>query len=109
MKHAGILLISFFSFSFFCEGQKPSRIELVHADVSEFDSEINPNNDRLIGHVEFRHEHAVMTCDSAYMNQKENNLEAFGNVRINQGDTTTLTGRHLLYFGDTRLAQMFDD
>lgn len=89
--------------------QKPSRIELLHADVSEFDSDINPGADRLIGKVAFKHENAVMTCDSAYLYKAENNLEAFGNVRINQGDTTTMTGKHLIYLGDTRLAQMFDD
>jgi lipopolysaccharide export system protein LptA len=89
--------------------QKPSRIELLHADVSEFDSEVNPGADRLIGNVSFKHENAIMTCDSAYLYKEQNNLEAFGNVRINQGDTTTMTGRHLIYLGDTRLAQMFED
>src|SRR6187401_1960889 len=70
-------------------GQKPSRIELQHADVIEFDEAINRNADRLIGHVSFKHEDAVMTCDSAYLYKNENNLEAFGSVRINQGDTVT--------------------
>jgi len=88
--------------------QKPSRIELVHADVSEFDNEINPGADRLIGKVVFRHENAVMSCDSAYLYKEANTLEAFGNVRINQGDSLTMTGKHLIYLGDSRLAQMSD-
>jgi len=89
--------------------QKPSRIELVHADVSEFDSEINPGADRLLGHVVFRHENATMSCDSAYLYKSANTLEAFGDVRINQGDSVTMKGKHLIYLGDTRLAQVFDD
>ncbi len=89
--------------------QKPSRIELVHADVSEFDNEINPGADRLLGKVVFRHENAVMSCDSAYLYKEANTLEAFGNVRINQGDSVSMTGKHLIYLGDSRLAQMFED
>jgi len=96
-------------FPLFLFAQKPSRIELLHADVSEFDNSINAGADRLIGHVAFKHENAVMTCDSAYLYKEQNNLEAFGHVRINQGDTTTMTGKHLIYLGDIRLAQMFED
>ena len=101
----------FFLFGIPCivNAQKPSRIELLHADVSEFDNSINAGADRLIGNVAFRHENAVLTCDSAYLYKEQNNLEAFGHVRINQGDTTTMTGKHLIYLGDTRLAQMFED
>jgi lipopolysaccharide export system protein LptA len=96
-------------FAGFTFAQKPSRIELQHADVSEFDAAINPNADRLLGHVSFKHENAIMTCDSAYLYKKDNNMEAFGHVRINQGDTVTVTGKHLIYTGNTRFAQMFDD
>jgi lipopolysaccharide export system protein LptA len=88
--------------------QKPSRIELVHADVSEFDNEINPGADRLLGKVVFRHENAIMSCDSAYLYKEANTLEAFGNVRINQGDSLTMTGKHMIYLGDSRLAQMYE-
>src|SRR5262245_11984976 len=93
----------------FAMAQKPSRIELVHADVSEFDNEINPGADRLLGKVVFRHENAIMSCDSAYLYKEANTLEAFGHVRINQGDSLTMTGKHLIYLGDSRLAQMFED
>lgn len=102
-------LTFFILLTFQTKAQKPSRIELLHADVSEFDNTINAGADRLIGNVAFKHENAVMTCDSAYLYKEQNNLEAFGHVRINQGDTTTMTGKHLIYLGDTRLAQMFED
>ncbi len=103
---SAVLLLTFPLFLF---AQKPSRIELLHADVSEFDNTINAGADRLLGNVAFSHEGAVMTCDSAYLYKEQNNLEAFGHVRINKGDTTTMTGRHLIYLGDSKLAQMFDD
>ena len=108
MVSKGFILI-FICFPLFLQAQKPSRIELLHADVSEFDNSINAGADRLIGNVAFRHEGAVMTCDSAYLYKEENNLEAFGHVFINQGDTTTMSGKHLVYFGDTRVAQMFEE
>ena len=102
-------LFLLYSIPCFTYAQKPSRIELLHADVSEFDNTINAGADRLLGNVAFRHENAILTCDSAYLYKEQNNLEAFGHVRINQGDTTTMTGKHLIYLGDTRLAQMFED
>lgn len=101
--------LSFLLLSFQSKAQKPSRIELLHADVSEFDNTINAGADRLIGNVAFRHENAVMTCDSAYLYKEQNNLEAFGNILIKQGDTMTLTGKRLIYLGDSRLAQVFED
>lgn len=105
-----IRLLLLFSLLFFHSGgQNIQRIELVNADVSEFDENINARATRLIGNVAFRHENAFMYCDSAYMYRDENRIEAFSNVRIRQGDTLQLTGKRLLYDGNTRYAQIFDD
>ncbi len=89
--------------------QKPEKIELVNADVSEFDEAINANATRLLGNVIFRHQNATMFCDSAYLYRNENRLEAFNNIKIKQGDSLDLTGKRLLYNGDTKMAQVFDD
>jgi len=59
---------------------------------------------RLIGNVILKHENALMYCDSALFNKANNSLEAFGNVRINEGDSITLTGDYLNYIGDERKA-----
>ncbi|HRH65300.1 MAG TPA: OstA-like protein [Bacteroidia bacterium] len=100
-----LLLCSFFPvFS-----QQIRKIEILNADVSEFDQSLNAKATRLIGNVAFRHENAVMYCDSAYLYRDENRLEAFHNIRITQGDTFTLTGKRLLYDGNTRQAQVFED
>lgn len=89
--------------------QEPKKIELLNADVSEFDQSINAKATRLLGNVAFKHENAIMHCDSAYLYQDENRLEAFQNIRITQGDTLTLTGKRLLYDGNTRQAQVFEN
>jgi lipopolysaccharide export system protein LptA len=89
--------------------EKPTRIELIHADSLNYDKDINQNIRRLIGNVEFKHENAIMKCDSAYMNPEANSMEAFSNIRINQGDTLSLTGKHLDYDGNTSLAVVTGD
>jgi lipopolysaccharide export system protein LptA len=89
--------------------QKPEKIELINADVSEFDQEKYANATRLLGNVIFRHQNATMYCDSAYLYRNENRLEAFNNIRIKQGDSLNLTGKRLLYNGDTKVANVFDN
>src|SRR5438105_2673273 len=113
MRKLFLFYLCIFSGNFFLtsfvSGQKPEKIELVNADVSEFDQALNARATRLIGHVIFRHEHAIMHCDSAYLYREENRLEAFNNIKIIQGDTLTLTGSRLFYDGNTRIAQVFDN
>ena len=104
-----VLLFLFCLLSASVYGQNVERIELVNADLSEFDESINSKATRLLGNVAFRHENTLMYCDSAYMYREENRIEAFSNVRINQGDTLQMTGRRLDYDGNTRLARIFED
>lgn len=98
------ILLSINSFA-----QRPERIEILNADVSEFDEEKNVKATRLIGNVIFRHQDATMHCDSAYLYRDENRLEAFNNIRIIQGDSLNLTGNRLLYDGNTKVAQVFEN
>jgi lipopolysaccharide export system protein LptA len=100
-----INLAVYFSIS----AQKPEKIELLNADVSEYDESVFANATRLLGNVRFRHQNVLMFCDSAYLYRDENRLEAFNNIRINQGDSLKLTGNRLLYNGDTRFAQVFEN
>ena len=57
----------------------------------------------LVGSVKYEHEGAEMECDSSIYHRDENSFEAFGNVRINQGDTIRLTGDQVSYQGGSRL------
>src|SRR4029077_14333167 len=83
------------------------RIEIVNVDSSIFDKERFGNVRVLYGNVRFKHEHVLMDCDSAYQYLDSNIIHAFSNVKINQGDTITLTGDRLFYNGDNALAQVF--
>lgn len=89
--------------------QKGQKIELVRADFQEFSAAIHPDAQRLLGDVVMRHEGVLMYCDSAYLYDKSNSLDAFGNVHIKQGDTLNLYGDRLEYRADTRTAEVFDN
>lgn len=59
---------------------------------------------RVINNVRFRHKGSILYCDLAIQNVASNLIQAYGNVKVVQGDTITVTGDTLLYYGDTRLA-----
>ena len=63
------------------------RVYLVHADVLHFDQFKNPDATILNGKVHFTHVGARLYCDSAYFYEASNSFEAFGHVRMYQGDT----------------------
>lgn len=50
------------------------------------------------------HEGIKMWCDQAYMYNKDNFVKGYGNVRITQGDTMTLTSKYAEYNGNTKFA-----
>jgi len=79
--------------------QESKKIEILNADNTYANSNIHPDYWRLIGNVSFIHNNALMTCDSAYHYTFENRMEAFGEIKINQGDSIILTGKKLTYFG----------
>jgi lipopolysaccharide export system protein LptA len=92
-------------------GQVPgkTRIEIVKAGVMSSDKDIAGGARRLIGDVIFRHQQAMLYCDSAWMHPATGNVDAFGHVRIVQGDTLTLTGRRLFYSDSLQRAQIYED
>ena len=85
---------------------KRNYVHLLHADVTKFNKQINPDVWVLIGDVAFRHDSMYMYYDSAYFYNRKNGLKAFGNVRMEQGDTLFLYGDYLDYDGDANLARV---
>lgn len=55
------------------------------------------------------HDGMVFHADSALLNQKRNDLTAFGHVKIEVSDTTTIFGDQLYYDGETRVLDIWDD
>ncbi len=85
-----------------------NKIELLGAKSLKFDKSLGVNAQRLIGNVRFKHKGALMYCDSAYLYDANNSLDAFGHVRIVQGDTLTMSSEKLFYDGNTQLVQVRD-
>ena len=87
-------------------GRSRQMVELLHSDYIVGDEENLPGVQIMRGNVNFKHDNALMYCDSAYFYKDENSLDAFSNVRIIQADTLFIYGDYLYYDGNTRLAQM---
>ena len=77
--------------------QTNKKIEILNADNTFANANKHPEYWRLIGNVSFKHNNAIMNCDSAHHYVNKNKMKAFGNVKINQGDSIILTGRNLTY------------
>lgn len=83
-----------------------TKVYLEHANTLSFDKEVRPDAQFLQGDVRFRHDSSYMYCDSAYFFETTNSLEAFSNVRMEQGDTLFVYGNYLFYDGDTQIAYL---
>lgn len=84
-------------------------VYLLNADIIRFEEYINPDAQRLIGNVVFRHDSMFMYCDSALFYQERNSFNAYHNVRVEQGDTLFMYGDSLFYDGDSRLLRVRDN
>lgn len=58
----------------------------------------------LAGGVRLRQGNTFFTCDSCVMNESQNLFEAFGNVHINDSDTTQVRSNYLRYLTNTKMA-----
>ncbi len=56
--------------------------------------------------VQFTHRGTRFFCDSAVIAKKTNYLEAYGNVRILDGDSITIVADKLFYDGNTKIAKL---
>ena len=85
---------------------KKTKVYLLHANQGQADKLARPDVQVLIGNVKLRHDSMYMFCDSALIYEKTNSVEAFSNVRMEQGDTLFIYGDYLYYDGMTQIAQI---
>jgi len=85
---------------------KKTKVYLEHCDVQSYNKNIDDQRKVLTGNVIFRHDSSFMYCDSAYFFEQDKTLEAFGAVRMEQGDTLFIYGDYLHYDGRIELAKM---
>jgi lipopolysaccharide export system protein LptA len=83
---------------------RKKKIEMLNSDLYTHDDKINRFADRLIGNVILGHNRVLLYCDSAYLYNDSNKVDAFGHVHIVQGDSLNLYGTMIKYEGNTRIA-----
>ncbi len=104
MRHVCFLLFCCLHISIQAQ-KKTTKIEIINADYLVFDEQLGKGAKRLLGNVQMKHEDALMFCDSAYF-YTNNSLDAFGRIRVLQGDSMQLYGDSLNYDGNTRIAKL---
>ncbi|NAS32820.1 OstA-like protein [Flavobacteriaceae bacterium R38] len=115
-------IIFLFLFSFFStlsaqvkteEEKEERKIDIVHGGNFSKDDVKYPGESIFskdgARQVQFLHQGVDLWCDVAVLNQKENKVRAFGNVRFNQGDTIRMNSDYLEYDGNTKFAYAYDN
>ncbi|GAB3946533.1 hypothetical protein GCM10028805_17210 [Spirosoma harenae] len=82
------------------------KVELYHADSLVVLNIPGQVVRKLHNNVRLRHKGVLMSCNLAVQNVTTNEIEAYGNVRLIQGDTITIRGDTMFYYGKTRQANM---
>ena len=83
-----------------------NKVFLENADVLVADEEVSTEYQILKGNVRFRRADMFMFCDSAYFYDKTSSLDAFGHVKMTQGDTLFVYADVLHYYGEDQIAEL---
>ncbi|MCM1521881.1 MAG: hypothetical protein NC039_04430 [Muribaculaceae bacterium] len=85
---------------------QPGKVFIEYADRLMTDQRRDSDVQILVGNVQIRKGDMFMYCDSARYNEKTSSLEAYDNVRMEQGDTLFVYGDMLFYDGATEIAEL---
>jgi len=83
-------------------GDSTNTVYIWHTDTLREVQKDSVSIQSLFGHVKLQSEKTLFYCDSLAMNHKENFIEAFGNVHINDNDSTDIYSQYMKYFVDTK-------
>jgi len=102
-----IILISFLLIAGVPKANAQKKIKLEPGSSKATGLRKNGVNYMIVtGNVRFTHKGTIFLCDSAVLVKKTNNLEAYGHVRILDGDSITVTAKTLHYNGNTKIAKL---
>ncbi len=62
--------------------------------------------DWVVGNVVFTQNQTTIYCDSAEIFRAKNTIQAYGRIRITEGDSVTVTAKSLSYDGNTKVAYL---
>ena len=88
--------------------EQSDSLKLIHADVTRIDNKLDPDIVQFCGNVVMYHDSVTMFCDTAYYNEREQWVDAWGNIRIHRDrGNEKMQGSFLRYDGNTRLAEIW--
>ncbi|WP_232732010.1 OstA-like protein [Confluentibacter lentus] len=103
-----ILVVFFLAASIYGYAQEKKQIEILYSGRINWNEAKYPGAKILTRddsqQVHILHENINLWCDRAIQYSNENFIEAYGNVRMVQGDTITMTSKYIEYSGLTQLA-----
>ncbi|MDH5475553.1 MAG: Organic solvent tolerance protein OstA [Cyclobacteriaceae bacterium] len=102
MKNIFLLVFITAQISLSLQGFAQKKVKLVHADVQKGGKDYT----KWVGEVIFSHEDTRIKCDSAIRYDKTNLIEAYGHVRIDEGDSIRITSNKLIYEGNNKIARL---
>ena len=100
-------LIAFFTLAIYLSGHQATYAQRMRIQMNAGElrhSSSMGDMTRALNNPVFEHEGAYLYCDSAWLYEKSNTLECYGNVRIKSSDTLNLYGKFLHYDGNTKMA-----
>ncbi len=89
-----------------CYAQKPTKVEIVSARSLEYDQRVTGKVKKLIGDVQLKQNKTFLFCDSAYLFEETNYVEAYHHVRIIHNDSIFMYGDLLKYDGNNKTARL---
>jgi len=110
ISFVAVLLFLTTAFSFgtvHAQQQQTAKVQILNADASSYNAKLGKNIQRLIGHVKLKQDSTLFFSDSAYLNEKKRNFDAFSRIHIIVNDTLNIYGSRLHYEGRTRVAELF--
>ncbi|MFL9483255.1 OstA-like protein [Chitinophagaceae bacterium LWZ2-11] len=81
-------------------------IEIISAERYNYQSIDTSQFVSLVGKANVKQGNTLFTADSIVLNQKQNMLEAFGNVHINDNDSINIYSEYLKYLGKEKKAYL---
>ncbi|AUD01593.1 OstA-like protein [Spirosoma pollinicola] len=82
------------------------KVDLLHADSLVGVNTPGQVVRKIYNNVRFRQKGVLLFCDLAVQNATTNIIEAYGHVKIIQGDTITVQGDTMFYYGNVRQANL---
>jgi hypothetical protein len=79
-------------------------IQILHSDRLEQVTRDTVQLEKLIGHDTLKEGRTYLFADSMYFNNRANEVEAFGNVHINDNDSVQIYSEYLKYFATPKKA-----